>query len=325
MATFKKVGKRWEAQLCVNKIRASKTFDTKARAQSWAFEKEAELRGMSEGESPVHTLGDALRRYRDEVSAKKKTAPQETVRIDRFCKFDIAKIRLCDIRREHMEEWVAKRSTEVAYSSVNRELNILSHCFTMCRRWNWMTRNPMKDLARPSNPRPRDRRITQDEIAQLAFALNYREGEPITQLQQCVFLAFLFAIETAMRAGEICGIRAEHVDYAKKTVYLPETKNGFPRYVPLSKEAIRILKLLPETDGTLFGVGSNSLTTLFRKGLARTPITDLKFHDTRHEGITRLAKKLDVLDLARVTGHRDLNMLMVYYNKTAAELADQLN
>ena len=56
----------------------------------------------------------------------------------------------------------------------------------------------------------------------------------------------------------------------------------------------------------------------------RIGITDLTFHDTRHEATTRLAKKLHVLDLARVTGHSNINELMTYYNKDARELADLL-
>ena len=67
-----------------------------------------------------------------------------------------------------------------------------------------------------------------------------------------------------------------------------------------------------------------SLDALFRKARDRAMIEGLTFHDSRHEAITRLAGRLDVLELARMVGHRDLRMLMVYYNKTAAELADKL-
>jgi integrase len=51
---------------------------------------------------------------------------------------------------------------------------------------------------------------------------------------------------------------------------------------------------------------------------------DLNFHDARHEAITRLAQKLNVLELARMVGHRDLNMLQIYYNETAQQLAKKL-
>ena len=53
-------------------------------------------------------------------------------------------------------------------------------------------------------------------------------------------------------------------------------------------------------------------------------LENLTFHDTRHEGLTRLARKLDVLDLARMVGHRDPRSLMIYYNATATEIAGRL-
>lgn len=52
---------------------------------------------------------------------------------------------------------------------------------------------------------------------------------------------------------------------------------------------------------------------------------DLTFHDARHEACTRLARKLEVLDLARMIGHRDPRSLMIYYNPTASEIAERLD
>lgn len=98
------------------------------------------------------------------------------------------------------------------------------------------------------------------------------------------------------------------------------------RYAPLPAEALRILKQVPCEEGTasVFRLSAENLDALFRKAKARTLIGDLHFHDTRHEAITRLAKRLDVLDLARMVGIRDLRILMVYYNATATEIARRL-
>jgi integrase len=113
----------------------------------------------------------------------------------------------------------------------------------------------------------------------------------------------------------------------ERVAHLPAglTKNGHKRDVPLSTRARELLALLPKTDGPLFGLMSASLDALFRKAKARCVIDSLTFHDTRHEAITRLSKKLGVLELARIVGHRDLKMLMVYYNASAAEIAHRLD
>lgn len=54
-------------------------------------------------------------------------------------------------------------------------------------------------------------------------------------------------------------------------------------------------------------------------------IDDLHFHDTRHTAITRLAKIFNVLELARIVGHRDLRNLQIYFNMTAEDMAKKLD
>lgn len=68
-----------------------------------------------------------------------------------------------------------------------------------------------------------------------------------------------------------------------------------------------------------------TLDVLFRRLRDQAGIVGLTFHDSRHEAITRLAGKLEVLELARMVGHKNLNQLLTYYNKTAAELAQKLD
>lgn len=94
--------------------------------------------------------------------------------------------------------------------------------------------------------------------------------------------------------------------------------------MPLSREALRILGQLPETDGPLFGLAPALLEALWRKARDKAGLVDSHFHDSRHTAITRLAKRLPVLDLARMVGHRDLRQLMVYYNESAEEIAGRL-
>src|SRR5690606_2087213 len=106
---------------------------------------------------------------------------------------------------------------------------------------------------------------------------------------------------------------------------LPRTKNGDERQVPLSLRAREILFLLPRGDGPVFGVDSGTRDALFRKARDRAEIPDLHFHDSRAEAIWRLSKKLNVLDLARVIGHRDIRSLQLYYNADADELATLLD
>ena len=327
MATFRKIGDRWNAEVYVNGIRKSKRHDTKAQAKSWAAQTEFELGQMVDGVSTTHMMLDVFKRYAEEISETKKGAQWEIVRLKMFERFSISKVRLVDLRREHFESYIVERSKTVKPSSIDRELNLISHSLTQARRWRLMTHNPLEDLKRPKDPPHRERRISQGEIDTILVALNYDERFAVIQQQQKVAVSFLFAIETAMRAGEICSLQGRYVDFERRTVFLPDTKNGYSRSVPLSPEAIRLLKRIDPwcDDGTVFGMASSTLSTLYKRAVNRTAIEDLTFHDTRHEAITRLAGRLDVLDLARMVGHRDIKQLLTYYNRTAEELALQLD
>lgn len=127
-----------------------------------------------------------------------------------------------------------------------------------------------------------------------------------------------------MQSGEILSITPERVTGA--VAHLPRTKNDIKRDVALSKRALEILSELP-TPGAhepYFKVSDESRDALFRKAVTHAGIEKLSFHDTRYEAVTRLAKKLDTLELARMIGHKDIRQLQVYYNKTAAQIKKKL-
>ena len=192
-----------------------------------------------------------------------------------------------------------------------------------------MHHNPLENFKRPRNSPARERRISEREIQLMCLALGYQIGNQPTEKREFVGAAFLFAIETAMRAGEICTLTQSDINLKKSTAKLTKTKNGDDRSVPLSKKAKAILNDLPkppDNETPLFQLKTGSLSTIFRRHRSEnTPIEGLTFHDTRHEAITRLARKIHVLDLARMTGHRELNQLLTYYNPTTSDIASLLD
>lgn len=154
--------------------------------------------------------------------------------------------------------------------------------------------------------------------------LAHAAGDDLSAATARAYHAFLFAMETAMRAGEIVGLTWDRVDKERRVARLTHTKNGRAREVPLSSEAIRLLEALPEMD-PVFGLTNRQIDVLWRKVRDKAQATGLNFHDSRHAAITRLSQKLDVLALARMVGHTDLRQLNTYYNETAEELAKRLD
>jgi len=134
------------------------------------------------------------------------------------------------------------------------------------------------------------------------------------------------AIETAMRQGELLALRWENVDLTAQTAHLEDTKNGESRTVPLSSRAVAVLEALPRTDDPrVFPITSQAVKLAWKRACKRAGIEGLHFHDLRHEAASRLAERLpNLIELAAVTGHKDLRMLKRYYHPRATDLAKKL-
>ena len=153
-------------------------------------------------------------------------------------------------------------------------------------------------------------------------------------------LLFDLAIETAMRLREMFTLTADQVDIERRTIFLDKTKNGDKRQVPMSSVAAELLAQWVPTggDGRLFshwnGDGSkdalrrvtSKLSGRWRTVARLAKCVDLHFHDLRHEATSRLFERTTLTDLqiAKITGHRDLKMLRRYSNLRGSDLAARL-
>lgn len=338
MASLRKKGNGWEASVCRKGVRRSRTFDTKTEAQHWAADIEREILDGVGGKIPDKILGELLARYADDVSPSKRGAAWEIKRINAMCRDEITSVKLVNLRPEHFAAWRDRRLRVVAVGTVLREWNLIRHAINVAiNEWGWLKENPIKGVKRPAQPLPRDRLISDDELERLLYALGYDYEKPPKTISARVGAALLFAIETAMRAGEICGLRWRDIDLERRVAMLWQTKNGHKREVPLSTEAVRILNQVKDNglsltkdaaqvnENSVFDLQSSQIDSLFRKAKKMALIEDLHFHDSRATGITRLSKKVDILTLARISGHRDLRQLQVYYRESASDIAKRLD
>lgn len=324
MASFRKRGSRWTAEVRRKGQYRTATFANKTAARQWATETEAWIDAGGYGVDV--TLAQTMQRYSDEVSPSKRGKRWEQIRLGRFMRtLNFANKRLDEITPAVLSNWRDQRLQEVAPSTVRRELVLLSGVMEIARReWGWIQANPVRDVRKPANPPARDQIITESQVVCIMAQAGYTRGMRVKLQFHVVGAAFDFALETAMRASEICRIEGEDVDLARRYLILPMTKNGYRREVPLSSAAVDILSSL-DTD-IPFPIDPNTLSTLFiRLKKAAGYHEDFTFHDARATAITRLSKRLDIHDLARMTGHRDLQSLLVYYRATASDIANQLD
>lgn len=325
---IRKRGKNWTAEVRYQGKSTSRVFKTKNEAKAWAEETRTDQK--SEVKSGVvvvgKTLQDAFKRYADEVSSKKKGERWERIRLQKLARETFSSLSISAINKQDITDFINQSLETVISSTVNRELNLLSAVFSQAIEWGWCKENPIKLVKRPKDPPPRDRLISSDEIAKILIALDFDESKKEVRTgRHEIAIAFLLAMETAMRQGEIWKLTWENVFLDKLYVHLPDTKNGTARDVPLTARAIELIQYLgPQDSGLLFKTKQASAGALFRRAVKLAGIENLTFHDTRHEGTTRLGQKLSALDLSRVTGHKDYRYVQRYYNETATNIAKKL-
>jgi integrase len=326
MASFRQRSGKWQARVIRDGYPdQTKTFESKADAEKWARLLES---GIDKGqfvninEAQRNTLGDLIARYLAEVTPTMKGSTEDAIRLRAIKSRPIAKWSMANLTAARIAAFRDERLKEVSAGTVIRELAYLSAIINHARReWGINVPNPVQMVRKPQTPQSRARVITDEEVARLLQAL-----EPVGRKNHWTKPAVQLALATAMRRGELLSLRWEHVDLQARTAFLPDTKNGESRTVPLSSTAVQVLAGLPRhISGVVLPVRAFTLDAAFKRGLRHAGLNDLRFHDLRRTAITRMAEKLpNVIELAAVSGHKSLMVLKRYYRPSAEELAQKL-
>ena len=334
MASFRKRSGRWQARITrKGHIDMTKTFKSKDDAQRWARSIEREIDTdtfLHQHRAADQTLALLIERYRREVVPKLRGASTELFRLQTIER-RMGHLHISAVNTAAIASYRDQRLQEVSPSTCLRELQTLSAMLGLAQReWQVIASNPVQGIRKPSPNKARERRITCEEEVRLMAALTpaqrlsngrWSKGirniwiKPLVQL----------ALETAMRRGELLALMWDNVNLAKRTAFLPMTKNGTSRQVPLTNAAVQILVALPRSiDGHVFPLTANAVKQAWDRVREKVGLHDLHLHDLRHEATSRLAERLNVLELAAVTGHRDLKMLHRYTHLRAEDIAIKL-
>ncbi|RUX49473.1 site-specific integrase [Mesorhizobium sp. M4A.F.Ca.ET.050.02.1.1] len=340
MASIRKRNGKWNVQVRRRGHEASsKSFLAKSDALEWAREIERQLDRQELGPDRKTlksiTLAELVTRYKNEVLPKKRSARFETILLDRFLRYPIATKTLNDLQSKDFAQYRDQRLKEVSRltgrpvtaKSLRRELAPLFHMFKVAKaEWHIPTGNPLQDLYLPAIDVRRERRLRPGEEERLlseARKLRTLDGQPNPYLVPII----VFALETAMRQGEILAIEFRNVDFQRHLLTIPVSKNGHSRVIPLTDKASSCLTLAFAQPRGIIGpprvtpttrafpvdveVVKTSWTRICKR--AEPAIEDLHFHDLRHEGISRLFELgLSIPEVASISGHRTPAMLFRY-------------
>lgn len=334
MATIRKLGAKWQCQVRKKgHPPRTQSFHSRADAVQWGRDLEAQIDRGQFLPPTVHVelLGALLDRYCDEVSPSKRSGKSDLGRA-KTIKRVLGKYSLPTLTPAILAEYRNARLRAVGPQTVIHELNLVSRALRHAvSEWGVTLPAgiPTASVRKPQKPSGRTRRVADGEIAAI-------EGASLSPVLGCVIR---FAVETAMRRGEITSLCWEHVDLQRRTAHIPRTKTDVPRTVPLSSAAVALLEQVGRQEvGSVFGLAPDSISQAFERALNRARrayvenggtspefLVNLRFHDLRHEATSRLFEKgLAMMEVAAVTGHKTLSMLQRYTHLRAEDLAKKL-
>ena len=324
----KRQGKRrvtWRAEVCVGGRRVSATFDRKSEAAAWAeMVEERLLAGLDpDGDRPDNPeFGKALRRYLGTVTIRKaeNTQAREETAAGHLRRA-FSGLRLGEITPARVARYRDDRLRKVAPGTVQKELAMLSHLFTMAgREWGIDIPNPVAKVSKPRLPSGRTRFLAPAEITALLDACEKSRNSKLRPYVQLM-------LHTGMRPGEAAGLRWSQIDIDGRIVSLPRTKT-VPRRVPLAVPAVEaLLAVQPESlwrcDDFVFLPEDVSRRVLaspsvwfkraFVNAVRRAGITDFHQHDLRHTAASYLLMSgIDLRTLAEILGHSSMDMVQRY-------------
>ena len=322
MANITKIKSGYRVQIYYQGHRDSKVCRTKREAEAWAFQRVELLKSKV---TDQHTLGAAIDRYVLEVVPTKRGNNKEHIRFQAMKRDMPINLPMADLTPEVIAEYrdkLLKRG--LSAGSVLRYIGQLSSMLETARReWRWIAYNPVRDVRKPRAPDHREVTINRRQTRLMLKTLGYSPVKPVRTVSQSCAAAFLFALRSGMRAGEICGLTWTnvHEDYCR----LPVTKTK-PRDVPLMDKAVRILNRMRGFDDVLvFGIKSQTLDALFRRARVKAGLAGFVFHDARHSAATNLANKVDVLTLCKIFGWTNTSQALTYYNPKVSDIARRLS
>ena len=322
MPSVSKSRSKWRVRIRLHGLPSvSKVFKTKQTARTWGHKTEQAMMIGALLPDQDCNLCDLLERYGREITPTKRSGCKEILRINKICGHPIGSIRLSNLTSNHIAKYRDERLRKVSGTTVVKDLNILSLVIkTAMTEWGFnLPSNPVASVKKPKENKARDRRLVEGEYERLVTECGERKNYWFKPM-------VVVALETGMRRGELLSLEWKHVHLDKSWVHLPMTKNGEGRDVPLSRRACDELQALPkDISGVVFPISITALRGLWNRSIRKADLQDLHFHDLRHEATSRFFELgLNVVEVAAITGHKDLKMLQRYTHLRAEDLARKL-
>lgn len=302
----------------------SKTFPKKAIAQRWMIDTEAKI-ASGDYKHDDALFGDLVRKYLVEIGKIKPFGRSKRALLHTLER-NLGDVKLTDLTTQRLTNYAVNRA--VAPSTVMQDMIYIGVVLqTAESMWGAQPRmdeykkamTALKKLGVIAESRERDRRVSDEEVQRILA--HCTSSLPMSDL-------VWFSIHTAMRNGEVFRIRWDDLRHEGRAVIIRERKHPTHKRdqeVPMVQEAVEIVSRQPRVSDRIFPYNGKSVSTAFQRARDDAGLHDIRWHDLRHEGVSRLFERgLDMMTVAVFSGHRDINMLRRYTHLNARQILDSL-
>ena len=297
MATFRQL-RSGKTQVIIRKKnypKITRSFLTRTTAKRWARLIETQMdnrvfEDLSGAEGT--TLKDLLIKYRDEIVPTLKSKVTLTYKIHYTLKFKVCYYNLLELNTAHINEFKKEISVGRAPKTINGYINTLKHVWELARTTWGISLPPQSPFALVPMEKVnnlRDITLTDEEFLRLveeADKIEIRDKhQKVIGKANWLPDMIIFAACTAARYSEITNLKRSDVDFNKRIATLRETKNGEDRTIPLSTEAIKVLKRQPFGERFFYVKSRDLFKHYFNRARCNARIPAFRFHDIRSHAI----------------------------------------
>jgi integrase len=316
MASIRRRKTGYQVQVRRDNQTLCKTFKSRDDAERWARMEERRIDLGDAFPTDAPSLGKIIDRYETDVAPLLRREENCVGLLAVMRREPWMKLAAHRAPAAKLADYRDRRLAECAPETVRREMGLLQTILRYARReWSIAIAEALLLVRKPPAGQHRTRRIEPDEARRLLSEFDHRFRDFV-----------LLAIETGLRRGELCRIEAKDIDWQNGLLEVPQTKNGYARSIPLTPNALALLKgNVTKRTGPMFPWSPRAIQMRWFRAVRRLGLEDLRFHDLRHEAVSRFFEMgLSVPEVALISGHRDPRMLFRYTHLRPEDLARKL-
>lgn len=324
MASIRYRNNLYQVQIRLKNNSLSKSFLTLQSARHWACIEEARILKES---NPLYkykpkSLSEVLIKYQNCILAKKEKNHPDRWIVQAFLRLDWVQNPIDQLSVQDIADYRDQRLKTIKSSSLHRQFFVLRHALNIARReWDWdVPEGLFKRVRIPLKPLKAIRRIT-DEQQEKLLCTCLKMG------RKDMHFIVLISLRTALRRSEILSLEWKDIDCEKRLITVHQTKNGHHRTLPIAIDLyLLLLKTARAEEGRLFTLSPNAVRLAFDRIRRRAGLKVIRFHDLRHEAISSFFEMgLTVPEVAMISGHRTLSVLMRYSHGQLDRICSKIN